>query len=90
VKNVVINKQRDVTPFFILQNLATLHSVQLRPDIGKVERKRPLSRPRCRLLDNLKMDLRGRERDGIDWTDLAQDRGQWRALVKTLMNFRIP
>jgi hypothetical protein len=24
VKNVVINKQRDVTPFFILQNLATL------------------------------------------------------------------
>jgi hypothetical protein len=24
VKNVVINKQRDITPFFILQNLATL------------------------------------------------------------------
>jgi hypothetical protein len=25
--------------------------------------------------------------DGMVWTDLAQDRDQWRALVKTAMNF---
>jgi hypothetical protein len=25
----------------------------------------------------------------MDWIDLAQDRGQWRALVNTVMNLRI-
>jgi hypothetical protein len=34
------------------------------------------------------MDLR--ERDGMDWIDLAQDRDQWKALVNTVMNFQIP
>jgi hypothetical protein len=28
--------------------------------------------------------------DGMDWIDLAQDRNQWRALVDTVMNLRIP
>jgi hypothetical protein len=28
--------------------------------------------------------------DGVDWIDLAQDRGQWRALVNTVMNLRVP
>jgi hypothetical protein len=27
---------------------------------------------------------------GMDWIDLAQDRDQWRALVNTLMNLRVP
>jgi hypothetical protein len=27
--------------------------------------------------------------NGMDWIDLAQDRNQWRALVKTVMNFRV-
>jgi hypothetical protein len=25
-----------------------------------------------------------------DWIDLAQDRDQWRVLMKTVMNFRVP
>jgi hypothetical protein len=29
------------------------------------------------------MDLRETEWSGVDWTDLAQDRNQWRALVNT-------
>jgi hypothetical protein len=28
--------------------------------------------------------------DGMDWIDLAQDRNQWRALVTTVMNLRVP
>jgi hypothetical protein len=26
----------------------------------------------------------------VDWTQLAQDRVQWQALVVTIMNFRFP
>jgi phytoene/squalene synthetase len=32
------------------------------------------------------MDLREIGWDDMDWIDLAQDRGQWRALVNTVMN----
>jgi hypothetical protein len=28
--------------------------------------------------------------DGVDWFRLAQDRVQWRAFVKTVMNLRVP
>jgi hypothetical protein len=58
--------------------------------VGKPEGKRPLGRPRRRWVDTIKMDLREREWDGMDWIDLAQDRDQWRALVKTVMNLRVP
>jgi hypothetical protein len=36
------------------------------------------------------MDLREIGWDGVDWVYLAQDRGQWRALVNTAMNLRVP
>jgi hypothetical protein len=36
------------------------------------------------------MDLREIEWDGMDWIDLAQDMDQWRALVKTVKNLRVP
>jgi hypothetical protein len=58
--------------------------------VGKPEGKRPLGRPRRRWVDNIKMDLREIGWDGVDWVDLAQDRDQWRALVNTVMNLRIP
>jgi hypothetical protein len=58
--------------------------------VGKPEGKRPLGRPRCRWVDSIKIDLREIGWDGMDWIDLAQDREQWRALVYTLMNLRVP
>jgi hypothetical protein len=58
--------------------------------VGKPEGKRPLGRPRRRWVDNIKMDLREIGWDGMDWIDLAHDRDQWRALVNTVMNFRVP
>jgi hypothetical protein len=38
-------------------------------------------------VDNIKIDLR---KIGRDWIDLAQNRYQWRALVNTVMNLRVP
>jgi hypothetical protein len=56
---------------------------------GEPEEKRPLGRPRCRWVDNIKMDLREIGWGGMDWIDLAQHRKQWRALVNTVMNLRV-
>ena len=58
--------------------------------VGKPEGKRPLGRPRRRWEDNIKMDLEEVERGCGDWMELAQDRDRWRALVSTVMNFRVP
>jgi hypothetical protein len=35
---------------------------------------------------NIKMELREIGWDDMDWTDLAQDRDQWRALMNTVTN----
>jgi hypothetical protein len=58
--------------------------------VEKPEGKRPLGRPTRRWVDNIKMDLTEIRWDGVDWIELAQDRDQWRALVNTVMNLRVP
>jgi hypothetical protein len=58
--------------------------------VGKPKGKRPLRRPRRRWVKNIKMDLREIGWDCIDWIDLVQDRDQWRALVNTMLNLRVP
>jgi hypothetical protein len=58
--------------------------------VGRPEGKRPLGRRRRRWEDNIKLDLREIGIDEANWIRLAQDRGQWRAFVNTMMNFRDP
>jgi hypothetical protein len=41
-------------------------------------------------MDNIKMDLREIGWDDMDGIGLAQDREQWRALIKKVMNLRVP
>jgi hypothetical protein len=41
-------------------------------------------------VDNIKMDLREIGWDGVDWMDMVEDRDQWRALVNTVLNLRVP
>jgi hypothetical protein len=58
--------------------------------VGKPEGKRQLERPRRRWEKNIKMDLKEIGWGGMDWIDVAEDKDQWRALVNTVMNLRVP
>jgi hypothetical protein len=58
--------------------------------VRKLEGKRPVGRPRSRWEDTIKMDLSEMEWGGMDWINLSQDRDQWRTLVNTAMNLRVP
>jgi hypothetical protein len=57
--------------------------------VGRPEGRRPLGRPRRKLEDNIKMDLREIGFGDVDWIHWAQDRDSWRALVNTVMNLRV-
>jgi hypothetical protein len=54
--------------------------------VGKPEGKRPLGRPRCRCMYNIKMDLLEIGVSVVDWIGLAHYRYRWRALINALMN----
>jgi len=45
---------------------------------------------RGRWEDNIRMDLREMQWEGMEWINLAQDSDQWRTLMNTLMNLRVP
>jgi hypothetical protein len=57
--------------------------------VGRPEGRRPLGRPRRRWEDNIKIDPQ-EVGWGMGWTELAQDRDRWRALVNVEMNLRFP
>jgi hypothetical protein len=58
--------------------------------VGKSEGKRQLGRIRRRWEDNIRIPLREIGWEGVVWIHLAQIRDQWRAVMKTVMNFRVP
>jgi hypothetical protein len=57
---------------------------------GKPEGKRPLGRPRCRMMENIEIDLLKIELNIADWIGLAQDRYRWKALVNSVMKLWVP
>jgi hypothetical protein len=57
--------------------------------VGKTEGKRPLGRPRHRLVDNIRMDLEEVVWGDVDWIGLAQDRNRWRVLVNSVLNLPV-
>jgi hypothetical protein len=73
VKSMRIRWERCVAQMWEKRNVYRL-------SVGKPEGKRPLGNPRRRWVDNINMDHREREWDGMDCTDLAQERNQWRTL----------
>jgi hypothetical protein len=50
--------------------------------VGKPEGRRPLGRPRCRWVDNIRMDLVEVGWGDVDWIGLA--------LVNSVLNLRVP
>jgi hypothetical protein len=56
--------------------------------VGKPEGKRPLGRPRRRLVNNITMDLGEVGWGDVDWIGLAQDRNRWRTVVNSVLNLR--
>jgi hypothetical protein len=58
--------------------------------VGKPKERRPLGRPRCRWVLNIKIDLEGW--DGVVKTGLglARDRSKRIALVNAIMNLWVP
>ena len=58
--------------------------------VGKSEEKRPLWRPKRRWQDNIKMDLRELGSDLGEWIVLVEDRDQWWAYLRAIMNRPVP
>jgi len=58
--------------------------------VGKPGGKRPLGRPRCRWVDNIRMDLQEVGCGYMDWIGLTQNRDRWRTIVSAVMHLRVP
>ena len=56
----------------------------------KPEGKGPLGRLKRRWEDDIKMNIQEVGCGDMDWIELAQERGGWRALVNAVMNLRVP
>jgi hypothetical protein len=57
--------------------------------MGKPKGKRPLGRPRCRWVNDIKIDLGEIVRGNMYWIGLIVVKDHWRALVNAVMNHRV-
>ena len=53
--------------------------------MAKPEGRRPFGKPTLRWEDNIKTDLQDVVCRGMDWIDLVQNSGSWRAFVNAVM-----
>jgi hypothetical protein len=74
----------------LVQDRDHLRALVCRILVAKPEGKRPTIRPRYICMDNIKMHLTDTGLGGMDRTDLTLDRNKLKALVYTVMNFRVP
>jgi hypothetical protein len=61
-----------------------------RVSVGKLERKRPLGKPRRTWEDNIKMNFQEVGFAGMEWIDLAEERERWWAFVNAVINLWVP
>jgi len=53
--------------------------------VRKPEGKRPLGTTRSRWEDNIKIDFQEVGCRGMDWIEMGEDRGMWRAVVSAVI-----
>jgi hypothetical protein len=58
--------------------------------VGNPEGRRSLGRPRCTLLDHIRMELAEVGWGDVDWIGLDQDRDRWRVFVNSVLNLWVP
>jgi hypothetical protein len=54
------------------------------------EGNRPLGRPGLRWEDNIKMNVKEKGEDGVDWINLVRDKGEGWAVVNAVLTLRFP
>jgi len=57
---------------------------------GETRGKSSLARPRRKWKDNIKTHFQEVGWEGMGWIDLTQDRSRWWALMKAVMDLRVP
>jgi len=79
-------KELDGRDMWHISEAGEVHKVT----VGRPEWKRSFGRLGIRWEDNIKMDLKEVEWEGLDCIDLAQDWDSWRAVVNAGTNLWVP
>jgi hypothetical protein len=58
--------------------------------VGKPEGKRPIGRHKRRWKNTIRMDLKETGWEDVDWMQVFGDRNQWRVVVNTVIDLRVP
>jgi len=57
--------------------------------VGKSEGKRSFGRP-SRRFEDITIDIREIDLEGVDWIDVARNREKWWCLATTVANLQVP
>jgi hypothetical protein len=58
--------------------------------VGKPQGKGPLGKRGRRWEGNIKVDFGEIRWEGVDWIDMAQNRGKWGTVVTAVIKFMVP